>query len=180
MPASTIQRRSCMQVTDPSTRDSVALMYSYEKGDQPGGSDGRIGVQGMGPGDTYICQATTDVEAFWADRNQLRLGACLRPAAGYTQAEAPSAIIPQVPQSAKVPLDLQLGGWPLLAIRALAAKAALVFLRVRTGVGGTFASYCRAPVVHSGLPVQTHMPLVHLILAADAAAALARLAVATG
>ena len=68
-----------VQVTDPDSGDSAALIYSYEQGRQVDGTIGRIGAQIMGPGDGYIAQTTTDTSTWWAERNRLRLGACFEP-----------------------------------------------------------------------------------------------------
>lgn len=62
-------------------KDSFALIYSVE--DPAGGSlQGGVGVQLMGPNDTYICQFSRDTNCFWADRNKLALGAALRSRGG--------------------------------------------------------------------------------------------------
>ena len=77
--ASRILSSWCAQVALPDTGEAVALIYSYEQGLQPDGVQGRLGMQAMGPGDTYAAQCSTNTEPFWADRNQLRLGACFEP-----------------------------------------------------------------------------------------------------
>ena len=86
-------------MTDPESRDSVALIYSYEIGPQPDGAQGRVGVQAMGPQDSYIAQASTDTSTFWADRNALRLGAALKPKAGKQRSQMPRTRTPQVGQT---------------------------------------------------------------------------------
>lgn len=80
----------------PDTGDSVAIMYSYEQGPQRSGHTGRVGVQLMGPGDTYIAQTSTDVSSFWADRNRLRLGACLKAAGNRRESTVPKRAVPEV------------------------------------------------------------------------------------
>ncbi len=42
-------------------------------------SHGPPGSQVMGPDDTYMVQYDADVSHFWADRNELALGACFEP-----------------------------------------------------------------------------------------------------
>lgn len=86
----------CSQVTDPNTKESVALIYSYEQGQQNNGDMGRIGIQIMGPDDTYIAQTSSDISTFWGDRNRMRLGACLKQAPARTHGVVPRKAVPEV------------------------------------------------------------------------------------
>ena len=69
---------SILQVTIPETGESFALIYSIEDPAQKEGKTTGLGIQVMGPGDSYICQYSKDTRAFWADRNRLALGAILK------------------------------------------------------------------------------------------------------
>lgn len=80
---------------EPSAR-SFALIYSYERGLQPCGDDGRVGVQVMGPGDGYVAQTSTDTASFWGERNALALGACLTAAPGRAGRTAPKHMLDPV------------------------------------------------------------------------------------
>ncbi len=71
-----------LQVTDPKSGDSFALMFSVEDPGNPEATYAGVGIQVMGPGDGYICQYTRDTGAFWAGRNSLELGACAKPRPG--------------------------------------------------------------------------------------------------
>jgi hypothetical protein len=75
-------------------------MYSYEQRSQVAGQKGRVGVQVMGPNEGYIAQTTTDLSTFWADRNELALGACLKPTTARRQGKVPKRPLPAVRQSA--------------------------------------------------------------------------------
>ncbi|GAX74585.1 hypothetical protein CEUSTIGMA_g2033.t1 [Chlamydomonas eustigma] len=70
------------KVQIPSTSHSFALIYSIE---DPEGSNPHsgVGVQVMGPADGYICQFNSNTNSFWADRNNLALGAVLTPGDHY-------------------------------------------------------------------------------------------------
>lgn len=85
-----------VQVTLPDEGASFALMYSYEQRSSVAGEKGRVGVQVMGPNDGYIAQTATDLSMFWADRNDLALGTCLKPAASRTQGKVPQRPLPAV------------------------------------------------------------------------------------
>jgi hypothetical protein len=74
----------------------VALIYSYEQGLQDNGDMGRIGIQLMGPDDSYIAQTSTDISAFWADRHRMRLGACLKQAPARSHGIVPKKPMPEV------------------------------------------------------------------------------------
>lgn len=85
-----------MQVALPDG-DSFALMYSYEhRPDLPEIAQDCVAVQVMGPGDGYIAQASTDLGRFWGDRNDLQLGACLKPAPARRHGKVPMEMVPEV------------------------------------------------------------------------------------
>jgi Tocopherol cyclase len=75
---------------------SFALIYSYERGPQPCGAKGRVGIQVMGPGDGYIAQTSTDMQKFWGERNSLALGACLKAAPARRHGRVPKGMMPRV------------------------------------------------------------------------------------
>jgi Tocopherol cyclase len=75
---------------------SFALIYSYERGKQPCGADGRVGIQIMGPSDGYIAQTSTDLQSFWGERNSLALGACLKAAPARRHRGIPKGMMPRV------------------------------------------------------------------------------------
>jgi Tocopherol cyclase len=75
---------------------SFALIYSYERGKQPCGADGRVGIQIMGPSDGYIAQTSTDLQSFWGERNSLALGACLKAAPARRHGRVPKGMMPRV------------------------------------------------------------------------------------
>jgi hypothetical protein len=53
-------------------------------------------LQVMGPDDGYICQFSKDQSTFWAARNSLELGACIKAAPTYTGRRAPQRMVAQV------------------------------------------------------------------------------------
>eukprot|EP00892_Ulva_mutabilis_P012116 jgi/Ulvmu1/9277/UM050_0026.1 len=84
-----------MQVALPDG-ESFAIMYSYEhRPDLPEVSQDCVAVQVMGPEDGYIAQSSTDLSRFWGDRNELRLGACLKPAPARRHGKLPMEMVPE-------------------------------------------------------------------------------------
>lgn len=72
-------------------------MYSYEhRPNLPQNAQDCIGVQVMGPGDGYLAQSSTDLKRFWGDRNDLKLGACLKPANARRHGKIPMEMVPEV------------------------------------------------------------------------------------
>eukprot|EP00798_Chlamydomonas_sp_ICE-L_P022637 gene22636-29781_t len=53
----------------PGTSDSFAVIFSVEDPGDPNSPSGGLGVQVMGPKDSYICQFQKNIGTFWADRN---------------------------------------------------------------------------------------------------------------
>lgn len=66
------------RVTLPGDGQSFALIYSIEnpQGNLPYSG---VGAQVMGPDDSYLIQYSPDVATFWADRDNLALGAIFQP-----------------------------------------------------------------------------------------------------
>ena len=121
-----------LQVTLPGTCQAFALIYSVEDpGALPGARTGRpgVGAQVMGPDDSYLCQYSPDTSIFWADPEELSLGACFQAAPGAPGAP-PTSRVGAGEFGARVALGFQAG--PTWHQGALEARDA--------GTGGSLRS----------------------------------------
>lgn len=119
------------KVTLPGEAQAFALIYSIEdpkpkkKGDDSGGGDGAaacapplpsssssssssdskpgVGVQIMGPDDSYLIQYDADVSKFWAEDPELALGACFEAKKEGQGEAAGSGALLSPPPSGPVP-----------------------------------------------------------------------------
>ena len=85
------------KVTLPGEAQAFALIYSIEDPKKEEGGDAAcppsskpgVGVQIMGPDDSYLIQYDADVSKFWARDPELALGACFEAKAGKNGTGAP-------------------------------------------------------------------------------------------
>ncbi|KAK9841356.1 hypothetical protein WJX74_004431 [Apatococcus lobatus] len=82
--------------------ETFALIFSAE--DPSGDRLSGMGVQVMGPGDTYLLHHELNIDTFWADKRSLALGACFKAAAGKS-----SSTLKQMVSQGDFERDVELG-----------------------------------------------------------------------